>query len=161
MGTCKVCHAFSLISVLVLLSLILSACGSPPAIPAPVVPQPTPRPPAFPVGRFTSVAAPSPFLLVIHNDRSFDVYLGNDLLDSGTFMPRGTQLVADSHACGAQRKAPALYDWAYDVEQGLAFEGSEFDACSQRQQYLSQDYVPSYLFIFHTPDGAFSRQWIW
>ncbi len=145
----------------VLLAIIVLACGSLPALSAPVAPQPTPRPPAFPVGRFASVSAPSPFLLVIHNDRSFDVYLANDLLDSGTFMLRGSQVVADSQACGAQRKAPALYDWAYDVEQGLAFQGSEFDPCPQRQQYLSQDYVPSYLFIFHIPDGGFSRQWIW
>lgn len=147
--------------LLVVLAFVLSACGSvPPPSFAPVL-QPTPRPPVFPVGRFSSGSASDALLLVIHNDRSFDVYLANDLLDSGTFAPGGTEVTADSQACAAERTGPALYNWVYDAEQGLAFESVAPDACPEREKYLSQVYMPSYLFIFHAPDRGFPRQWIW
>jgi hypothetical protein len=123
--------------------------------------QPAPRAPGFPRGRFSSVSMPNMVLLAIENDGHFHIMLGDDILDSGNFEVARSQVWVDSVACEAQQDAPALYDWVYDEEDGLAFRPADPDPCAERRQYLSEQYVPKYMFVFNVPDRGTARHLLW
>lgn len=129
--------------------------------PTPQPQQPAPRAPDFPRGRFSSVSMPNMVLLAVENDGHFRVMLGDDVLDSGHLEIVRSQVWVDSVACEAQSVDPALYDWAYDDENGLMFQPASPDPCPERRQYLSEQYVPKYMFVFSIPDRGASRDWLW
>ncbi len=156
-----------LIFPVLLLALVSAACA--PSFPAraPVfiggqvgASQPTSQPSVFPRGRFSSLTAPNMVLLSIENDGSFRIFVDGVLLDSGRFELSGDQVLVDSLECTRQGERAAAYNWLYDVELGLAFQPAASDACPERRQYLSEQYVPKYLFVL-LPDRAWPDDWLW
>ncbi len=153
---------------LIILAMLVAGCVPVSAAPAPLLvgqvaatPQPTPRPSDFPRGRFSATTAPNMVLLAIHNDGSYQIFVDNDLLDSGQFEMLGAQVSVQSQACAYHGNRPAVYAWSYDVELGLAFQPLGADPCPERQQYFSDSYMPKYSFVYIIPDRGVSREWLW
>ncbi len=156
-----------LVFPVLLLALVSAGCAPTVSAPAPFFisgqvgsPQPTLQPFVFPRGRFSAVTAPNMVLLSIENDGSFRIFLDNALLDSGRFEVSGTQVLVDSVVCEREGERAAAYDWFYDDEIGLAFQPAVSDPCPERQQYLSEQYVPKYLFVL-IPDRTWPPDWMW
>jgi hypothetical protein len=154
---------------LVLLALTSAACSRIPwaAMGRGLLAQDS-RPPApasqsalFPRGRFSSVTAPNMVLLTIENDGQFRLFLDNALLDSGKFDVDGPQVLVESITCAGEGEKPALYNWLYDDEDGLVFQAAAADPCPERRQYLSEEYLPKYTFVFSSPDRGISKAWLW
>lgn len=157
------------ILALVLLALTSAACGRFPWIamgPELLAQVPTPHPqtsqaPVFPRGRFSAVTAPNMVLLTIENDGRFHIYVDNALLDFGQFDVDGSQVLVDSMTCAGEGNKPLLYSWLYDEEDGLVFQPTVSDPCPERRQYLSEEYLPKFTFVFNLPDRGVSRDWLW
>lgn len=112
---------------------------------------PTSRPDHFPVGRFVSASEPSLVVLSVQNDGHFQLFMDNTELDAGLFVSEGDRVSVESVGCASHGDKPALYVWLYDVEMGLAFEPVDEDPCIERRQYLAEQYLPKFLFVFNVP----------
>ncbi len=130
---------------LTVISMILTGCSSTRPQLLPVTggkPQLEPQAAGLPAGQYRARSAPNMVRLVVHEDRSYELLLDGDILDSGRFDVNGTRVLVDSYLCGKEGNKPAAYDWRFDDEGGLAFGEIESDSCPERQQYLTEVYVP-------------------
>lgn len=149
---------------LALLAFISVACNSSARIipgPAPMRQVPTASQPMlkvsdFPRGRFGATSSPNMVVLFIENDGHFRIYVDSALLDSGRIEIAGSQVLVDSLTCSSQGDKAWAYKWFYDVEEGLAFQPVASDPCPERRQYLSEQFVPRYMFVFNMTDGGLS-----
>ncbi len=124
---------------------LASPARSEQSVEVPILPE-APQPLQFPVGRFKAMSYPSLLVIAIENDYQYRVFVDHALIDSGTFIPANDQIKVDSLKCSEQGYKPVPYGWVYS-EDGLAFQVIGSDPCSERRQYMSEDFEPQYLFI--------------
>ena len=101
---------------------------------------------SFPRGRFRSMVTPDLLLLVIDNAGGYQVYFDMRLMDTGSFLVDGTNVTVDSLHCGEAGIKPAQYAWIYG-EEDLEFRALGEDPCSERRQYLADDYEYQFMFV--------------